>query len=256
MCALRTRQQHRKDIPQTMTRKWSSIAVLAAIAAFAAINAGQAFATETLSFSPLSNKFPVHASVKGGSLTLTQEGEKTIVCSKSSGEAEITGHKTAKIKLTLSSCGSGFSTCNTHGAASGEIKTEALPVELVYVSKEKHEAGLDINYQTPPAEKGQLVSYECELLGSKQTGYGVRGSIVAPVTPVNTDVMTHKAKLAKNATYAWIQSPVSYETETGTSFKAFPEVALTSPNTYYEGSVTDELEITSLESQGPVEIKA
>lgn len=238
-----------------MTRKWRGIAVLTAIAAFAAVNAGQAFATETLYFLPQSGKFPIKkVAVKGSVMLFTEAGATSQrSCTSVTGEGEITNRRTAKLKLTLKGCGAINSLCHSKGAAEGEVVTGTLPVELVYTSKEHHEAALDINYEEPGTGTKQLISWECTsgLLG--EIPGGVRGSILAPVTPVNSMVATHALSLKAKEER---QTPSTYETETGSKFEAFPEVSLLAPETYAKGSMTGSLELTTSKEEGNVEIKA
>lgn len=232
--------------------------VLAALAVFAlsGVAASSAAATETLSFVPQSPKFPVKVTVKGGEVLFTEESI-SYGCSSVTGEGEITSHKAAKIKFTFKHC---FSVqlgleCKSSGAAKEEIKTGNLPVQLVYISKAKHEAALDINYQVPseefpPPPHNQLASWECGLV----SGMGARWSIIGAVTPVNTSTLSHTVKLAQSS--PGIQKPTKYETEEAKTYEAFPELNLLGGTKYFQGSVTDELEVTSVAGQGTVEIKA
>jgi hypothetical protein len=239
-----------------MTQRWRILAALVAVLALSGLTAGQAAAAETLSFVP-QFKFPLKASVKGNFMTF-YEGSEAYGCESVGGELEVTGHKTAKIKLVLKGCNTPTGAhCQSEGAASGEIKTASLPVELVYTNKEHHEAGLDINYAEAGKTAGQLAAWGCKgILGGETKGLGIRGSLIAPATAVNVQAATHTLTLshvAKSET----QSPRSYETEAGKLYAAFPELALVASEDYLEGSVTDEkIEVTSIAGEGNLEIKA
>jgi hypothetical protein len=240
-----------------MAQRWRILAALVAVLALSGLTAGQAAAAETLSFVPQSNKFPLKASVKGNFMTF-YEASEAYGCETVGGELEVTGHKTAKIKLVLKGCNTPTGAhCQSEGAASGEIKTASLPVELVYTNKEHHEAGLDINYAEAGKTAGQLAAWGCKgILGGETKGLGIRGSLIAPATAVNVQAATHTLTLshvAKSET----QSPRSYETEAGKLYAAFPELALVASEDYLEGSVTDEkIEVTSIAGEGNLEIKA
>jgi len=232
----------------------TALLAVGCVLALSGVAASTAAATETLSFVPKSGLFPVKKVTMKASTVKFAQGEAIIPysCGSLTGEGEITGHKTAKMKLTLKTCqqAGGGTTCQSTGAKEkGEIVTATLPVELVYISKAHHEAGLDINY-----EGLQLASWNCvNILGKESTGFGIRHSMLAPITPVNTQTLTYKYTLSESK---GLQTPASYETEAGSSFEAFPEVALLSTS-YSKGAVstgTQELKFSA--SEGEVEVKA
>jgi hypothetical protein len=227
-------------------------AVFAALA-LSAVAASTAAASETLSFIAQSGKFPVKTTVKGGNVTL-RVGSEGYTCISSAGEGEITGHKTGKMKFRFKECGRSGVKCQS-GEVTGEIVTETVPVELVYISKEHHEAGLDFNYEEPtepfPPPAHQFASWSCGGFGK----FGIRRSIIAAVTPVNTSTLSHTVKFSENATLHGIQNPTAYETEAGKRFEAFPEMDLETEG-YFEGSLASQLEMTTTVGQGQVEIKA
>jgi hypothetical protein len=238
-----------------MRRKSMMLVAVAAALALAAAAASTATAAETLSFVSQSGRFPLKGvTLKGGEIKFTTETE-SYGCSSSTGEGEITGHKTAKMTLSLKGCRYEGTACHNHGTIE-EIKTESLPVELVYTSKEHDEAGLDFNYQEPTEKHKQLVSWECTSGGNIFTGFGIRGSIISAVTPVNTSTLTHTVKFTRNSISRWVQSPTAYETEAGGKFEALPEMALLGSEVYREGSLTSTIEVTTTAGEGKLEIKA
>jgi hypothetical protein len=229
------------------------LAVMIGVLALAGLaGASSAVAAETLSFIPASGKFPVKTTVKGGIVALQVESNG-YDCTSVTGEGEITGHKTGKMKFKFKGCGTGITECQS-GAVKGEIVTETVPVELVYISKEHHEAGLDFNYEEPtegfPPPAHQFASWSCGGFGK----YGIRRSIIAAVTPVNTSALSH-TKFSENGTHHGIQNPIAYETEAGKRFEAFPEMALVTEK-YSEGSLASQLEMTTTAGEGKIEIKA
>ena len=201
-------------------------------------------------FTTQSGKTNMKFTLKGGEIDFETPSVR-FICAESTGEAAQTGKKTATATLTLKHCWSQSTECNTPGAKSGEIKTGSLPVELVYISKEHKEAALIFNYHaTEP--KATFVTWECD--GGLATGLGIRGSIIAPITPVNTQTETHTFKFA--STKMGLQSPTEYETETGTKAKAFPELALFASAFYEEGDLKGQWTMTDAAGSGTLEIKA
>src|ERR1700677_1732767 len=87
-----------------------------------------------------------------GTLEVRDESGQNFPCYDGSGEGEIaTGGPTATIKLHFKSCYSfNDSLCTSSGAERGEVVTNSIPVRLVYLSKEKHEAALVLNYHNKP----------------------------------------------------------------------------------------------------------
>jgi hypothetical protein len=240
-----------------MTRRLRVIALaVVATAAISGLSASVAMATETLSFVSQFGIFPLKTTLKGGEVTFHEEGT-SYGCSASTGEGQITGHKTGTVKLKLTGCRTmpSFQPCQ-NTATSGEIVSLSLPVQLVYKSKASHEAALDLNYEEPteefpPPPKKQLATWHCGSL-NEFGPFGIRGSILAPVTPVNTLTLAHTVKMLE---HEGLQSPSSYETEAGKVFSAFPELAIFT-TTYFKGAVTGELEMKTIEAEGKIEIKA
>jgi hypothetical protein len=124
-------------------------------------------------------------------VTLQQTGGNPVKCSGSTETGEYTGPKTETATITLTGCVGGPKTapvsCQSSGAASGEIKTASLTGSLDFI-KENEEGvkpvvGLDF---TAP---GNIASFEC---GGVSTT--VAGSLIAPITTV--DAMTSTFKVA------------------------------------------------------------
>ena len=240
------------------------VAVVAALVLSGAL-ASQALATETLSFISQSGLYPIKSvtvkSHSGYNIQFYQEKTDYYGCGSLTGEGEFTSHKAGKMKFTFKECNLGTGgQCQSSELTPGEIKTGTLPVELVYTSKAKHEAALDLNYEEPtevfpPPTHKTFAKWECRN-GLATTKSGIRGSILVPITAVNTQSNAFKLGLVAEK---GVQSPSSYETEAGKVYKAFPETALISTTEFYsEGAVgsMQPLELTTPKIEGTFEVKA
>jgi hypothetical protein len=160
-------------------------------------------------------------------------------CDSSSAEGKFLTAKTASIEFKFKGCGADGSSCTTPGDESGEITTGSLPAQLVYLSKEKHEAALVVNYH-----ETDYATWDCPDV----TEAGIHGSIIVPITPVNT----------KTASLT-----LAFEGEEGKqkprSFEGFEEKMSASPTLsllggpFDEGSVESSMKITDVEK---IEVKA
>jgi hypothetical protein len=159
-------------------------------------------------------KFPV--TIEGtqhGTADLSTSGGNFIECKEHKSQGEITGAKAASLTIELTGCrlvGPEVS-CKTEGSPAEHI---VLPGSgtLVYISKSTKKIGLLFNLPE--------VVYECE----DGLGGGIRGSIVIPVTPINTkttkfDLPIHGAK--------GVQEPTEYENEKSEVKKARFEMEAT-----------------------------
>lgn len=229
------------------------VLVAVALLALSGVAASSAVAAETLKFVPTSGKFPEKVKGKTSAVTFNEEGT-SYGCEATTAEGEITGAKTATLKLKMTNCkisvGQG---CNSTGAKSEEIVTQTVPVELVYTSKSKHEAALDLNYQEGHGRKS-FASWTCA--GTFGETLGIRGQMLAPVTPVNSATLTHTATLA-HETGGERQTPATYETEAGTKvLGAYPELDILGTFWSELASVVSKLELTTTAAEGTLEIKA
>lgn len=182
-----------------------------------------------------------HLQISGGEAKFTMVDGLTIHCSKVTGEGELTGAKTASAKLTFTGCGANGVQCESTGAPLGEVKTGTLPVELVYLSKEKHEVGLVFNYEEPthkfpPPPPLTFAQWECSGRGG-----GMRRAVIATVSPVNTKASSFSVTFSQKST--GVENPTFYEAETGEHINAFPELGIF--GAYEEGSMTDSATLAS-----------
>jgi len=146
-----------------------------------------------------------------GPVTLATVGGKTEVkCSASSGAGEYTGAKTVSETITLTGCQTGpkgkVVSCQSAGAASGEVRSAALSGGLDFIKEneegEKPEVGLDLE----ASSSGNLASFEC---GGSATS--VSGSVIAPITTIDkmssSFKVTAKQSGGKQAVEAFEESP-------------------------------------------------
>jgi hypothetical protein len=174
----------------------------------------------------------------GGAVGFKNHGGSSYGCSGSSGEGEITGATSAKVSLALTGCGADGTQCTSAGAKAGEIKTGSLPAALRYLSAEKHEAALVLNYHAT-----DFAAWNCA--GAE---HGIHGSIVVPITVINKSASSYTLKLAEESGQ---QTPRSFEGAEG-KVNASPTLSLIG-SLYEEGSVTDTL---TLKAGWAFEVKA
>jgi hypothetical protein len=205
---------------------------------------GSTLAFETLGVEFSANALKAPASkftTTGGSVKFETTSGTNYGCSTSSGKGEFLTAKTATITLTFKGCSDNGFKCTSEGAEAGTIATASLPVELVYLSKEKHEAGLVVNYHGT-----SLAKWRCE---GGVSSAGIDESIVVPITPVNTSTKSFTIDFAGKS---GIQQPSWYESAEGTKITDYPTMSLLGDG-YQEGSLTDAMTLATLEK---IEVKA
>ncbi len=126
-----------------------------------------------------------HFTGTSGPVKLETVGAKTsVACTGSSSAGEYTGAKTQTVSVTFTGCQTGpkskISSCQSSGAAAGEIKTGSLTGGIDFIKEneapEKPEVGVDLK----PSSGSTLVTFEC---GGASTS--ISGSVIAPVTAVD-----------------------------------------------------------------------
>jgi hypothetical protein len=121
-----------------------------------------------------------------GAVTLETTGAKKVVCASGTSVGEYTGGKTQTVTLTLAGCErpTSHSACQSIGAASGQILTNALEGELAFISGgAKPLVGLDLKRE--PA----LATFECASAApGGREALQLEGSVIGSV--VKTDAMT------------------------------------------------------------------
>jgi hypothetical protein len=144
----------------------------------------------------------------------TAEGGGIVCLTGLDAEGSITGAKTAAAKLTLKGCrypGAEQRKCTSTGMKTGEIRTEEVSVVPVYTSKASKTVGLDFNENTKklPKEEPTFAKFTCEYEWSET----VRGAVIVPITPVNTETSSFTLSLKSSAGK---QLPTWFENEEGT----------------------------------------
>jgi hypothetical protein len=149
---------------------------------------GQRPVLEEVFSEKLANKYTL---TLGKSAFVDTEGS-AVECESGVAEGKLTGPQTSVFTLSseifkgceLQSYGK---PCETSGAAHGEIRGESsAQAELVYLSKAKKEAGLLLTPHIPLASCGTL-------------GLRLTGTLLAPITPVNTATTTYAVPFAESA---------------------------------------------------------
>ena len=126
--------------------------------------------------------------------------EGTTECKTEKVEGEITGPKTSKWKTTYKSCEASKNKCLTKGGKSGEIKTETLEGELVFIDSGKTKVGLRVK-GGPAGKVGGvsgthlLAQYAC---GPKALPEAVNIEAFGEVLTETTSPLEHAVKTQKN----------------------------------------------------------
>jgi hypothetical protein len=177
--------------------------------------------------------------VEGSTVVLKEVTGSNFTCDSVKAEGKFLTAKTASIAFKFFNCGVSGAFCKTIGAGEGEITTGTLPAELVYLSKEKHEVGLVVNYHAT-----EFATWTCPTVKEG----GIDGSIIVPIAPVNTKTASFTLGFAGKE---GVQQPSSFE---GAEEKvsAFPTMSLFG-GSFEEGSLGSSMTISDLEK---VEIKA
>jgi hypothetical protein len=133
-----------------------------------------------------------------GTVTLEAANKSKLVCPHSAGSGEYTGVKSATVTITLTGCTHGASkeSCQSAGAAAGEIVTGTLEGKLGFIQYEFKEAtpftsvGLDLTHQP------SLFTAEC---GTAKTPLSVSGSVIGKLTPLDKTVPAFAVAFAQSA---------------------------------------------------------
>jgi hypothetical protein len=143
----------------------------------------------------------------------TIEGNYLLVplkCSSMSGTYVPENQHEGPANITLKGCAEGAEfggpACTTSGFSAGEINAK-IRLLLSYLSKEKHEAAIVLNYHKTE-ELAIFAKFSC---GSNS--YNLRGSVVSKITPVNTFSGNYELILKSSANK---QEFTKYQIETGT----------------------------------------
>ena len=189
-----------------------SIAALALMFAPARANA----ATPVLEYVSPGNSFPIEFEAFGGEVSARLgDFDKIVNCTGSEGVGDVTGPRTTRSIYFFTGCaaeeqGEPPLPCTTDGAdEEGEIWSEFIEAEPVYLDQSKHEVAMLLN-----PGGGTYMEFEC---GANEIE--AQGSFLAPVTPVNALVSSFTAELSRNGNS---QIPTLYEGLDGVKRQAIP----------------------------------
>jgi hypothetical protein len=193
-------------------RVW--IAASIATLALAVIPAQAKAASPVLEFAPVS-AFPIPFEAEGGEVTAAMTGFETVVhCDDSEGEGEITGPRSTVSNYFFTGCetqggSAGGAECKSEGASAGEITSESVEADLVFINQATHQVGMVLN-----PHGGVYLEFKCggELVKAI-------GSFLSPVDPINKLSSSFTAILSRVGTQ---QTPTEYETVTGERHQAIP----------------------------------
>ena len=155
---------------------------LVAVFALSAIAASAASAALPEFKAPFPKKFT--GGNEGPMFMKGPESTDTLLCTKGAAYGgEITGIKKGSMTMRFKACeGPGGRECQTAGANPGEVVTSALGMELGYINKKAKEVGVRF-WGTGGTEGVFFAEVEC---GSGEISLRIKGSIIAPITPVDT----------------------------------------------------------------------
>lgn len=195
------------------------VALIAAIALTLAPARANA-ATPLLEYVPSGSASPIFFEALGGEVDARLgDFDRLVKCSESEGGGEIVGPRTTFSEYVFAGCvakkinppSEPDLTCTTAGAEAGEIWSEEIEAELVYLDQSKHEVAMLLN-----PGGGIYMEFKCGSNTIKAIG-----SFLAPVNPVNTLTSLFKAELIRPSGNS--QFPTEYEDLSGVKHQAIPK---------------------------------
>jgi hypothetical protein len=148
--------------------------------------------------------------------TITTETLVIVYCKDDFDNGQLySDHAIGGAKFVFSKCESAKATgilCNSKGAEPGEVVTEPVMATLGWINKAKGEVGLQLK---PEKAGGLLAKFECGKASKRE----IRGSAIAPITPVNTPVAPTEAFTSAFAQSEGKQTVASFEGEPAVSLE-------------------------------------
>lgn len=192
------------------------IFIVASIASLApAVVPAQADAASPVLEFVSTSGFPVSFTADGGEVLAAMDGFDTEVhCAESEGLGKIIGPRATLSEYVFTGCEAvgeeAGELCRSQGAATGEIKTDEIEAELVFIDQAKHEVGMLLN-----PGGGTYMNFQCGA------GDAVKatGSFLAPVGPINEESTSFTASLSRSGA---TQTPSEYENAIGEKRTAIP----------------------------------
>jgi hypothetical protein len=178
------------------------------------VPAGASAASPVLEFVVPGHSLPVSFTTESAAVNAEMAGVESLVhCTASHGQGEITGPRSTVSEYRLTGCvterGSEQKCQSAEAEEEGEIKTDRIEAELVYVDQARHEVGMLLN-----PGGGTYIAFKCG--GVSAVG---RGPFLAPVSPINQEATSFTATLAQLDS---VQMPDAYENEKDELLQAIP----------------------------------
>jgi hypothetical protein len=133
----------------------------------------------------------------GTSLAVTLEtvGKAKVKCLASHTTGEYTGTKTATLNVTLTECklAAKNETCQSAGAATGEITANGLGATLGFIKDESKGTELSLSLGWDLAHEPSVLSAEC---GSAKEALLVTGSVIAPIGTIDKMTSAYPLKFS------------------------------------------------------------
>src|ERR1700719_1174655 len=212
----------------------SVLLALAAVFALGAVAAASASASRP-EFVWNKTEGPVRFSGTSGEVTLQLKGLVAIHCQASktvSPESLFSNKRLTKVQAVYTGCKASEHACTSTGAASGEIVTNKMSAELVYIKKAAKEVGLVFK---PEAVGGAVAEFDCGGLIGKSK---LTGSVIAKLP----NEQLNEGRTSFTWDYrqkAGVQEPAEYEEGT-TKVSAFLTLHSSPAGTYQTGEETTE----------------
>ncbi|HEU0251192.1 MAG TPA: hypothetical protein VFR48_10755 [Solirubrobacteraceae bacterium] len=220
-----------------------AVALLVATVSALLLASGASASAPVLEFVAPGHAFPVTFTTESGAVTAELAGFESVVeCAASTGEGKITGPHSTLSQYTFTGCkaeGTLNANCNSTGANTGEIVSEEIEAEPVYIDQAREEVGMLLD-----PEGNIYMKFEC---GGEQVE--ARGPFLAPASPVNKATTSFTATLSESL---GVQLPNEYETSSGEKRLALP----TGKRGTHEPASTGVEAAFTIHTAVPIEVRA
>lgn len=220
-----------------------AVALLTATVSALLLASGASASPPVLEFVTPGHAFPVAFTTESGAVTAELAGFESVVeCAASTGEGEITDPHSTLSQYTFTGCaakGSLNATCKSEGANVGEIVSEEIEAEPVYIDQARGEVGMLLD-----PKGGVYMKFEC---GGEQVE--ANGPFLAPASPVNKITTSFTATLSESL---GVQLPNEYENSSGEKRLALP----TGKRGTHEPASTGVEAAFTIHTAVPIEVKA
>jgi hypothetical protein len=191
--------------------------IAALVLALTVLPAHAKAASPVLEFVSPGNSFPISFEAEGGEVSARlAEFDPIVECSGSEGEGEITGPRSTLSSYVFTGCKAhdpggpeDGNKCKSEDANAGEIRSQTIEADLVYIDQAKHEVAMLLN-----PDEGVYMNFECGGESVKASG-----SFLSPVDPTNKIANSFTAILRRSGAS---QLPSEYENANGEKRQAIP----------------------------------